>query len=65
MKNHLQTENDAALESPFLQLSSDGWGISKGFQKKMVGDRSSGKTFSQSSKRKKGVMYKVNSREGL
>ena len=38
MKNHLQMENDAALESPFLQLSSDGWGyISKGVQKTSVG----------------------------
>ena len=39
MKNHLQTENDAALESPFLQLSSDGWGgdVSKGVQKNSVG----------------------------
>ena len=33
MKNHLQMENDAALESPFLQLSSDGWGQAKAFKK--------------------------------
>ena len=30
-------ENDAALESPFLQLSSDGWGQAKAFKKIVCG----------------------------
>ena len=51
MKNHLQTENDAALESPFNFCSFRRWvRISKGVQKKKNGvaqGRSRGKSFSK------------------